>query len=279
MPNFCKNCGQPLNPDARFCPKCGQPVGQAAQPTNTYSNNNYQQQPYAQRPPQQVYQYGGQPPYQPPYQQPPKKKWTPGKIILIVVLVLIMSAVFGFRRYEKMRQERIEQRMELSKSVIKKPVGQDDGAEKLDATSENIDKNIENEVQAQELEKGEGSSEIIVGEVMVKDEDFFGVVVPIPDIGVVSKDVFQGDSTARSVYFNDISYEQYVDYCKQLEALPGWKADNRWNVANLPEDHNERSARCIGVYQSMYVSLDYYDDKYAERSGGTNLKLYVTSYE
>ena len=266
MTRFCVNCGSPLNDDARFCTNCGHPVGQANQPSNTYSNNNYQQQPYAQ---QQSYA---------PY-QPPKKKWTPGKIILIVALVLIAGAVFGIRHYEKMRKERIEQRLELSKSVINRPAIQDDKSEKLSTTSEDIDEIIENEVKVEEPEKSEESDEIMIGEIMVKDEDFFGVVVPIPDIGVVSQDVFQGDSTARSVYFNDISYEQFIDYCKQLEALPGWKADSRWNVANLPEDHNEKNARCIGVYQSMYVSLEYYDDEFAERSGGANFKLYVTSYE
>lgn len=266
MTRFCVNCGSPLNDDARFCTNCGHPVGQANQPSNTYSNNNYQQQPYAQ---QQSYA---------PY-QPPKKKWTPGKIILIVALVLIAGAVFGIRHYEKMRKERIEQRLELSKSVINRPAIQDDKSEKLSTTSEDIDEIIENEVKVEEPENSEESDEIMIGEIMVKDEDFFGVVVPIPDIGVVSQDVFQGDSTARSVYFNDISYEQFIDYCKQLEALPGWEPDSRWNVANLPEDHNEKNARCIGVYQSMYVSLEYYDDEYAERSGGANFKLYVTSYE
>ena len=119
----------------------------------------------------------------------------------------------------------------------------------------------------------------MVSKIKVKDEDFFGVVVPIPEIGTITENVFHGDSTARSVYFNDISYEQFIDYCKQLEALPGWKADSRWNVANLPKDHNEKNARCVGEYQSMYVSLEYYDDEYAERSGGAHFKLYVTSYE
>ncbi len=249
MPKFCEYCGAPLNDDARFCTNCGHPVGQANQPSNTYSNNNYQQPPYAQQPAYAPY-------------QPPKKKWTPGKIILIVALVLIVGAVFGFRRYDKMRKEQIKQRIELSKSVIKGQASQD-----------------ENEVQAEEPMKSEESSEIMESEIMVKGEDFFGVVVPIPDNWVISKDEFQGDSTARSVYFTDISYEQYIDYCKQLEALPGWKADSRWNVAHFPKDHNKKSARCIGVYQSMYVSLDYYDDEYAERSGGANFKLYVTSYE
>ena len=267
MSRFCKNCGQPLHPNARFCPSCGHPVGQTTQPSNTYSNNNnYQQQPYAQQQPYTPY-------------QPPKKKWTPGKTILLVVLVLIVGAVYGIRRYEKIRQEQIEQRIELSKSVIKRYASQKDKSEKLGTTSEDFVKSIENVVQAEEPKKSEGSNEIMVGEIMVKDEDFFGVVVPIPDIGVVSKEVYHGDSTARSVYFKDISYEQYIDYCKQLEALPGWEPDSRWNVANLPEDHNERSTRCIGEYQSMYVSLDYYDDEYAERSGGTNFRMYVTPYE
>lgn len=267
MTRFCVNCGAPLEEDSRFCTSCGHPVGQATQPSNTYSNNNnYQQQPYAQ---QQSYA---------PY-QPPKKKWTPGKIILIVALVLIAGAVFGIRHYEKMRKERIEQRLELSKSVIKKSASQREKSKKLGITSEDIDKTIEKAVQAEEPKVSEESSETMVNKIMVKDEDFFGVVVPIPDIGVVSQDVFQGDSTARSVYLNDISYEQFIDYCKQLEALPGWKADSRWNVANLPEDHNKKGARCIGEYQSMYVSLEYYDDEFAERSGGANFRLYVTSYE
>ena len=268
MPKFCQNCGAPLNEGARFCANCGNPVAQPTQP--------YPRQPYDQ---QQGYQYGGQPPYHPPYQQQPKKKGGCGKVTLIVVLVLIMGAVFGFRRYEKMRKERIEQRMELSKSVIKEPACQDDKSEMLNTTSEDIDEIIENEVQAEEPMKSEESSEIMESKIMMKGEDFFGVVVPIPDIGFISKDVFLGDSTARNVYFNNISYEQYIDYCKQLEALPGWEADSRWNVANFPEDHNKKGARCIGVYQSMYVSLDYYDDEYAERSGGANFKLYVTSYE
>jgi len=201
-------------------------------------------------------------------------------VTLVVVLVLIVGAVVGFRRYDKMRKEQIKQRIELSKSVIKGQASQDDKSEKLSTTSEDIDEIIENEVKVEEPEKSEESDEIMIGEIMVKDEDFFGVVVPIPDIGVVSQDVFQGDSTARSVYFNDISYEQFIDYCKQLEALPGWKADSRWNVANFPKDYNDSSSvRCIGEYQSMYVSLEYYDDEYAERSGGANFKLYVTSYE
>lgn len=275
MPKFCQYCGAPLNEGARFCTNCGHSVGQANQSFNAYTKNTNYQQPYAQQPPQQGYQYGGQPPFQHTNQQPPKKKGGCGKVTLVVVLVLIVGAVVGFRRYDKMRKEQIKQRIELSKSVIKGQASQDDKSENLVTTSEDIDEIIEIAEKAEEPKKSEGSSEI-----NVKGEEFFGVVVPIPDNWVISKDEFQGDSTARSVYFTDISYEQYIDYCKQLEALPGWEADSRWNVAHFPKDHNDSSSvRCIGEYQSVLVSLDYSNDEYAEKHGGTNLRLYVTSYE
>ena len=111
----------------------------------------------------------------------------------------------------------------------------------------------------------------------LKDEMFFDVAIPIPDFGVITKDELESHETARRIRFDKISYKQFIEYCKMLEALPGWEADKADNVAHFPKDYNDRmSARCAGHYHSMYVVVTYYNDEFVADIGEPNFMLYVS---
>ena len=241
MSKFCQYCGSPLNEGARFCPGCGHPVSQTKQ-----------QQPYAQQPPQQGYQYGVQPPYQPPYQQPPKKKGGCGKVALIVFLVLLVvvgAGVYLFYDTAKDKIEEVKSQMEESKSMVEETVEKPAATQKSQSTSK----------------------------LKLKYEMFFDVAIPIPDFGVITKDELESHETARRIRFDKISYKQFIEYCKMLEALPGWEADKADNVAHFPKDYNDRmSARCAGHYHSLYVVVTYYNDKFVADIGEPNFMLYVS---
>ena len=127
-------------------------------------------------------------------------------------------------------------------------------------------------------ETGEGG-----GEFKVKNEDFFGVTLPVPDVGTVTENVTKENSfgmTATTIRIKGISYAQFIEYCKVLEALPGWEVyegSYPEDVAHLPEDHNLKSRNeFTGNYDKLpHIAVTYYSDQYAESSNLPNFCLLV----
>ena len=233
---------------SKFCQYCGSPLNEGARfcPGCGHPvSQTKQQQPYAQQPPQQGYQYGGQPPYQPPYQQPPQKRWGCGKVALVVFLVLlVVLGVGGYFLYDLVK-DKIEETNSMVEETVEKPAA---------------------------TQKSQSTSKL-----KLKYEMFFDVAIPIPDFGVITKDELESHETARRIRFDKISYKQFIEYCKMLEALPGWEADKADNVAHFPKDYNDRmSARCAGHYHSLYVVVTYYNDKFVADIGEPNFMLYVS---
>lgn len=260
MPKFCKYCGTPLEEGARFCTGCGHPVAQSAQ----------QQPSYTQQPPQQAYAYGGQP----PYQQPQKKKGGCCLVALIVLLVILAALGIGGYFFYKFANDKFEEAKEMIEETIGVPFSSmissenREELEKPGVTSEDIDK--PNKVKKEKEGK----------KIAVKDEDFFGVTLPFPDMGVITTNFsdWSGSIETKIYYFDKISYQQFIEYCKMLEALPGWVAHEKDNVAHFPKDYNEKMMTlCVGDYNGLHVVVKYLCDSFIEGTDMSHLSLQVTS--
>jgi hypothetical protein len=121
------------------------------------------------------------------------------------------------------------------------------------------------------------------GEFKVKDEDFFGVTLPVPAVGTVTEKVTKENSygmTATTIRISGLSYAQFIEYCKILEALPGWEVYEGMHpedVAHLPEDHNLNDRNeFTGNYDKLpHIAVTYYSDKTAEKSNLPNFCMVV----
>lgn len=284
MSKFCEYCGAPLKEGVRFCTSCGHSVTQSAQPSEqtTYNQNQYnggsytqqqpshtQQPPYAQQPPQQAYAYGGQP----PYQQPQKKKGGCCLIALIVLLVILAAlGIGGYFAYKYAKdnfnevKDKIEESlgMPLSSIIDFDDPEQLEKLEELGVTSEDIGKIKEMVDQNDKPKKSKGSNKS--SKIKVKDEEFFGVAFPFPDMGEITSNFTDWTSSGEvnAFYIDKISYQQFIEYCKLLEALPGWEPDARDNVARFPKDYNEKMmTQCVGNYNGqLHVVVTYLSDSF-----------------
>lgn len=249
MPRFCNQCGTPLRDGARFCPNCGKTIEQPsfqqqAQPQYQQAQPQYQQvQPQYQQP-------------QPTYQQPPKKKGGFGIVALVVVLIVIIAGGAGFYYFKfKPDKERKEEILEQSMSTVINS--------QETATPQKVEKA---ETPAAKPQKTMGT-----GKVKVKEAEFFGVTLPIPDIGTVTenKTVDKGSGNeVITIRYDGISYQEYIEYCKQLESINGWKS-LRGKAASLPEDYNNGGTMVTftGFYRSpLYVNVYYLSDYYRDGS-------------
>ena len=274
MPKFCQYCGTPLQEGARFCTKCGHPVAQTAQPfeQNTYDQNQYdtgnyppQQPSYAQQPPQQAYAYGGQM----PYQQPPKRKGGCGKVALIVILVIIAVVGAGVYFLYKYAAEEFEDAKEKMVETMGQSFSSMLNSEDSEGNTEMADQNEKTD----KPEKGKGSKKIAV-----KDEDFFGVALPFPDMGEITTNFSDrsGSIETKVYYFDKISYQQFIEYCKMLEALPGWVAHEEDNVAHFPKDYNKKMmTMCVGDYNGLHIVVSYLSDSFIEGTDRPHFALQV----
>ena len=298
MPKFCEYCGAPLKEGVRFCTSCGHSVTQSAQPSeqNTYNQNQYnggsyaqqqpshtQQPPYAQQPPQQAYAYGGQP----PYQQPKKKKGGCCLIALIVLLVILAAlGIGGYFAYKYAKdnfnevKDKIEESlgMPLSSIIDFDDPEQLEKLEELGVTSEDIDKIKEMVDQNDKPKKSKGSNKS--SKIKVKDEEFFGVTLPIPDFGKYTEYETESNSfndEVTTIRIDGISYEQYKEYCKLLEGLSGWEADKDENCAHFPSDYNSvPKVRFTGTYGSLpHISVQYFSDRGSKAKGKPNFCMLV----
>jgi flagellar basal body-associated protein FliL len=265
MPKFCEYCGAPLREDSKFCHSCGHPVVQSAQPSQPRQpQNTTNQQTYTQQPPQQAYAYGGQP----PYQQPQKKKGGCCLVALIVLLVMLAALGIGGYFFYKFANDKFEDAKEMIEETIGVPLPSiissenREELEKPDVTSEDIDK-------PNKAKKGKEGKKIAV-----KDEDFSGVTLPFPDMGVITNNFT--DFGTQVYYFDKISYQQFIEYCEMLEALPGWVAHEKDNVAHFPKDYNEKMMTlCVGDYNGLHVVVKYLSDSFIEGTDMSHLSLQV----
>ena len=289
--NYCTNCGAPLKEGAGFCTSCGQPIAQSAQPSaqNTYNQNQYnggsyaqqqpsytQQPPYAQQPPQQAYAYGGYP----PYQQPQKKKGGCCLVALIVLLVILAALGIGGYFLYKYAKDKFEDAKDMIEGTIGVPLSSiissenREELEKLGVTSEDIDKITEMaEKNDTSNKKGKGGKKIAV-----KDEDFSGATLPFPDMGVITTNFsdWSGSIETKVYYFDKINYQQFIEYCEMLEALPGWVAHEEDNVAHFPKNYNKKMmTMCVGDYNGLHVVVKYLSDSFIKDTDMPHFSLQV----
>lgn len=282
MTKFCQYCGAPLiKEDARFCISCGHPVGQAAQPSeqNTYNQNQYNQnqynaggyapqQPYAQQQPQQGYQYGGQPPYQPPYQQPHKKKRTRGRMMLTVLLAMFVGAGAGVIYQYKAGKLGTKRRSEpLAAATTTTP------------EQAHPQPNVAKDEPKKSKAKDEPKKSKVKSNIKIKDEEFFGVTLPIPDIGKIienSRVKVRGQEVV-TIRIDSISYQEFIEYCKTLESLHDWKASKSYRVARFPKDYNEEPmVICAGSYGDLSnITVKYFSDELCEDPDTPHFNLTV----
>ena len=121
------------------------------------------------------------------------------------------------------------------------------------------------------------------GKFKTKDNTFFGVTLPIPDIGTVTEfntEVNGWGEEVTTIRIDGMSYEQYIEYCKILEALPGWEVYEGSfpeDVAHFPEDYNSQSkVDFSGSYKSLpHISVHYYSDKQCEKNGYPHFCMFI----
>lgn len=262
MPRICNNCGAPLQDGAMFCPNCGNQMQQP--PYQQQAQPQYQPpRPAYQQPPQPGYGYGAPM----PYQQPPKKKRGLGLVALVVIVAVGIMLYFQF----KDGKERTEKTSEQAVSTVIKSqeTATSQSTEKIGTTKENgtteksemVETTETTETPAAKPQEGMGT-----GKVKVKDAEFFGVPLPIPDIGTVTEYSTEpkGDGYELiKIRIDGMSYQEYVDYCKQLESIDGWKSFN--STDRFPEDNEDGGLMVVfsGFYRlpqnvTVYYLSDYY---------------------
>lgn len=288
MTKFCQYCGSPLNEGAKFCTNCGHPVAQAAQPSDTYndypnndsSNNNYQsnnytnnnpnyQQPYqqpsyTQQPPQQAYAYGGQM----PYQQPPKRKGGCGKVALIVMLVIIAVVGAGVYFLYKYAADEFEDAKEKMEETMGQSFSSILNSEDNDGNTEMANRKEKTD-KSNKAKKSQSAPQI-----KLKYEMFFDEALPFPDFGEITEN--STDFGTQTIRMDKISYAEFVEYCKLLEAQPGWAAHKEDNVAHFPKDYNDKmQTMCVGDYHGLHVVVCYLSDSFIDGSDMPHVRISV----
>lgn len=114
----------------------------------------------------------------------------------------------------------------------------------------------------------------------VENREFFGVTIPFPSFGTIIEDETTTDSwgdECTTIRIDKVSYKVYIEYCKILEALNEWKADDEDKVANFPSDYNSVSkVYCVGSYKSLpRISVQYYSDSTCETTGQPHFCMFV----
>lgn len=112
----------------------------------------------------------------------------------------------------------------------------------------------------------------------LKYEIFFDEGLPFPDFGEIAlRDTdYTSSGQVESVFIDKISYKQFIEYCKMLEALPGWESCGEETVARFPKDYNKKMLTvCAGDYHGLHVSVCYRSDKFIEGTNTPNFRISV----
>lgn len=119
------------------------------------------------------------------------------------------------------------------------------------------------------------------GSIKTKNETFFGVTLPVPNVGKVTVNETETNSfgdEVTTIRIDGMSYAQYIEYCKILEALPGWEIDDDDDVAHFPSDYNSVSSkvRFTGSYKSLpHIAVHYYTDANCKSTGYPHFCMFV----
>ena len=109
--------------------------------------------------------------------------------------------------------------------------------------------------------------------------DFNGTTLPGPKTGgKITEWTVKSDSV--TIRIDGISYDEYIAYCKTLEALSGWKVyegDYPEDVSHFPADYNARSkVYFTGIYGNLpRISVQYYSDKTCASNGKPHFCMFV----
>ena len=106
--------------------------------------------------------------------------------------------------------------------------------------------------------------------------NFNGVELPAPG-GRSKVSEYIVKENAVTIWVDGMTWQEYVDYCKELEALPGWEADEDENTANFPDDPDMKSkVYCSGVYKELpHISAQYLNDEDTKKNGSPNFVMFV----
>ena len=248
MPKFCEYCGAPLNEGAKFCTGCGHPVTQPSRPSTP-------SQPSTPTPTPNYHQPDIQ---QPEIQQPPKKKGTRGMIMLTVLLAMFVGAGAGVIYQYKAGKLGTKSRPEPSAAAT--TTAPDQGEPQPSQAEEKPQKS---------KAKDEPKKSKVKSKIKIKDEEFFGVTMPIPDIGKIIENKTEkgsGGEEVATIRIDSISYQEFIEYCKTLESLRDWKATKTYRVSRFPKDYNEEPmVICAGSYGELSnITVKYYSDELCE---------------
>ena len=74
-----------------------------------------------------------------------------------------------------------------------------------------------------------------------------------------------------------MGWNDYVNYCKKLEALEGWTSKEGSGVADLPEAPSDTARVCFegSLGDIGQIILYYYSDTFAAKKDNANLLMYV----
>lgn len=252
MPKFCQYCGAPLKEGARFCTGCGHSVAQPSQPINPTPTPNYHQPDVQQ--PQSGRPYGGRL----LYQQLPKKTRARGRIMLTVLLAMFVGAGAGVIYQYKAGKLGTKSRPEPSAAAT--TTAPDQGEPQPSQAEEKPKKS---------KAKDEPKKNKVKSKIKIKDEEFFGVTMPIPDIGKIIENKTEkgsGGEEVATIRIDSISYQEFIEYCKTLESLRDWKASKTYRVSRFPKDYNEEPmVICAGSYGELSnITVKYYSDELCE---------------
>ena len=187
---------------------------------------------------------------------------------MALIVMLVVIAVLGIGGYflYKYASEKFEE----AKSRMEETFGQSFSSV---LNSEDSEGSIEMAEKTDKPKKGKESKKIAV-----KDEDFFGVTMPFPDMGEITTNFSDksGSIETKVYYIDKISYKQFIEYCKMLEALPGWEAHEEDNVAHFPKDYNKKMmTMCVGDYNGLHIVVSYLSDSFIEGTDRPHFALQV----
>ncbi|MBR0231538.1 MAG: hypothetical protein IJQ53_04870 [Clostridia bacterium] len=105
---------------------------------------------------------------------------------------------------------------------------------------------------------------------------FNGTALPKPETkGTITEWTVKRDSV--TIRIDGMSYQEYIDYCRKLEALPGWTVYGGEDTAHLPNDYNERAkVYFTGEYSNLpHISVQYYSDKTCQHNKLPHFCMFV----
>lgn len=203
-------------------------------------------------------------------------------MIALIVLLVILAAlgIGGYFAYKYAKdnfnevKDKIEESlgMPLSSIIDFDDPEQLEKLEELGVTSEDIDKIKEMAEKNDKPNKAKKSQS--APQIKLKYEMFFDEALPFPDFGEITEN--STDFGTQTIRMDKISYAEFVEYCKLLEAQPGWEAHKEDNVAHFPKDYNDKmQTMCVGDYHGLHVVVCYLCDSFIKDTDMPHVRISV----